>query len=155
MFNDYDASNLKTWLDGHKFGEGRRDGQVHTSIDLVVTNYRIEHMSALLDTIFGPSKRPPVIYSTHACARGSLLQAVVDMPKELEYLNEARRVGVPAVDLCSLSHQARSEGYDVQARKQGRIGDPHLCMPGPHIDMMEFVFHMAVDLERTSHDDML
>jgi len=156
VFRDYDAAILTPFLESHVFGEGRvgsrelAGASTRQELDLVITNYRLPHVDSILERLFGPSSRPPVIYSTHGCARGSFVEEVIDLPKEMEYLEEARAAGKPVFDLCTMSEVARSHGYDVQARKQGREGDPHLCIPGPHLDMMELVFQMIVDLLGTS-----
>ena len=150
VFRDYGAELLAPFLQSHVFGKGRSDaegGETRQELDLVITNYRLPHIDALFEQLFGPDDiRPPVIYSTHGCARGSFVQEVIDLPKEMEYLEEARSAGKPVFDLCTMSEHARAHGYDVQARKEGREADPHLCIPGPHLDMMELMFQMIGNL---------
>ena len=150
VFNDYDAGHLADFLASHTWGRNRTDadGQENQAIDAIITNYRLEHMEGFVSSgVFAemPSQIP-VIYSTHACARKGLAAELLDYPKEMEYLKATRRAGVPVFDLCSMSKQAVTQRYDVQARKQGREGDPHLCMPGPHLEMMETIFQMLVNL---------
>uniref|UniRef100_A0A061RF34 Uncharacterized protein n=1 Tax=Tetraselmis sp. GSL018 TaxID=582737 RepID=A0A061RF34_9CHLO len=154
IFRDYNATDLHGFLPSHAFGKGRRgDGLLGPAAqrpDVVITNYRPEHIEAALaalpERLVDPLRPLPVIYSSHACARGSRVQVVVDLPKEMQYVRDVRAMGLPVFDLCTASRAAVEAGVDVQARKEGRGGDPHLCMPGPHIDMMESMFQMMIGL---------
>eukprot|EP00873_Tetraselmis_striata_P007400 jgi/Tetstr1/427664/TSEL_017789.t1 len=158
-FRDYDSAGLGPWLRNHTFGEGRSApatgsapryaGETRQAVDLVITNYQPEHLGSIYSALFaGYVQLPPAIYVTHACARGrsDVVQHVIDYPKEMAYAAAAREAGLPVFDLCSMSKAAIDIGHDVQARKKGREGDPHLCLPGPHSDMMTILFQMAAGL---------
>jgi len=139
------GKEFNQFLMQHHFGRGlnRTDsGGVHKEIDVLITNYGMDMMEPMYDDMFkGQSKPPVVIYSSHhACAR------TMHAKSQLPFVADHRDAGRPIFDLCTMSKAAVEEGYDVQARKEGRMGDPHLCMPGPHIDAMKLIFQMMVDL---------
>jgi hypothetical protein len=164
-FRDYDSAGLGPWLADHTFGEGRvrpnsasYTDEARQRVDVVITNYRQEHVAGIYSSLFREYQElPPVVYVTHACARGrsDIVQHVIDYPKEMQYVEEARQGGFPVIDLCTMSKVAIDMGYDLQARKKGRTADPHLCLPGPHSDVMGILFQMMAGFLSSADNDKL
>jgi hypothetical protein len=133
-YRDYDATNLMlvSKRQGWGFKNWRSDNP--QDFNILVTNYEVEMVEALLAKTY-KWKNVAMVYITHTCARSGYVG------RQGRYVEDVKSLGRPILDLCTMT---QLKLYDAQAKYLGDAYDSHLCIPGPHLDLLNYMMHMLL-----------